>query len=119
MFMTSFVFSVPPGAPSITGPQVIIMGNQYTLICTVNGGIPTPTVKWLRDDSVIDDSYTTVGQVTTNEYTFTASSAEHLEVFECQSENGILQNPLSRTVFVEVNRKYLLIDFSKDIALII
>lgn len=104
MFMIQAAAQIPPGAPSITGPQVIIQGDQVTLTCTVNGGSPTPTVKWLRDDKVVDDSSTTSGTTVVNTYSFTASNDEHLEVFECQSENGVLQNPLSRTKFVEVYR---------------
>lgn len=104
MFMIQAAAQIPPGAPSITGPQVIIKGDQVTLTCTVNGGSPTPTVKWLRDDVVVDDSSTTSGTTVVNTYSFTASNDEHLEVFECQSENGVLQNPLSRTKFVEVYR---------------
>ncbi|XP_052093030.1 hemicentin-1-like isoform X16 [Mytilus californianus] len=104
MFIIQAAAQIPPGAPSITGPQVIIKDDQVTLTCTVIGGSPTPTVKWLRDDTVIDDSSTTSGNQVVNTYSFTASSREHLEVFECQSENGVLQNPLSRTKFVEVYR---------------
>ena len=103
---TFLSFSVPPGAPVITGPQIIIFGQQVTLTCTVTDGQPTPTVKWLRDNVVIDDTYTISGNQVINTYSFQASSQEHLEVFECQSENGVLQNPLSRTIFVEVYSKY-------------
>jgi hypothetical protein len=62
-----------------------------TIRCSSTGGDPTPTVKWLRDDTVFDATSTTSGGVTVNEYTFTASPAEHLEVFECQVENGVLK----------------------------
>ncbi|VDI12744.1 Hypothetical predicted protein [Mytilus galloprovincialis] len=86
----------------ISGPQVIIMDDKVTLTCTVSSGKPDPSVRWLRDDTVIDETYTIVGGRTTNNYTFTASANEQFAVFECQSENGLLQNPLSRTIFVEV-----------------
>ncbi|CAG2190166.1 unnamed protein product [Mytilus edulis] len=86
----------------ISGPQVIIMDDKVTLTCTVSSGKPDPSVRWLRDDTVIDETYTIVGGITTNNYTFTASANEQFAVFECQSENGLLQNPLSRTIFVEV-----------------
>lgn len=98
-------FIVPPGVPMISGPQVIIMDDKVTLTCTVRSGKPDPSVRWLRDDTVIDETYTIVGGITTNNYTFTASANEQFAVFECQSENGLLQNPLSRTIFVEVYSK--------------
>ena len=88
---------MPPGAPVITGPQIIIFGQQVTLTCTVTDGQPTPTVKWLRDNVVIDETYTISGNTVVNTYSFQASSQEHLEVFECQSENGVLQNPKATT----------------------
>lgn len=114
MFLTPIVLAVlvspiftqvPPGIPIITGPQVIIFGDSVTLTCTVTGGDPAPTVKWLRNDQMIDESTFTSGGSIVNEYSFTASMNEHLAVFECQSDNGVLQNPLTRTKFVEVYRK--------------
>ena len=85
---------------------MIINGVTVTITCSSTGDDPTPTVKWLRDDVVFDDTSTTSGGVTRNSYTFTASSAEHLAVFECQTDNGVLQNPLTRTLFVIVNSRY-------------
>ena len=94
----------------ITAPQTIKRNDQITLTCTVKGGSPPPSVKWLRDDIVIDETFTTTqssdGPIVVNTYSFVADNEEHLEVFECQSDNGVLQNPLSRTIFVEVWSKY-------------
>ena len=104
--MLSLLIVASPGPPVITGPAVIKNGDSVTIICSSTGGDPTPTVKWLRDDVVFDDTSTTSGGVTRNSYTFTASSAEHLAVFECQVDNGVLQNPLTRTLFVIVNSRY-------------
>ncbi|CAG2188121.1 CHRNA3 [Mytilus edulis] len=104
LLIVPVISQVPPGAPVITGPQVIVKGDSVTLTCTVTGGAPTPTVNWLRDSVVIDSTSITSGNTVTNTYSFTASDAEHLAVYECQSENGVLQNPLSRTKFVEVYR---------------
>ena len=104
---------VPPGSLEITAPQTIILGQTYALKCTVTGGNPATTVKWLRDSQIdrliIDDTITSSGNTYINEYEFTASADEHLEVFECQSENGVLQNPLSKTTFVEVYSKYTIL----------
>jgi len=102
----SLLIVAPPGPPVITGPTVIKNGDSVTITCSSTGGDPTPTVKWLRDDAVFDDTSTTSGGVTRNSYTFTASPAEHLAVFECQTDNGVLQNPLTRTLFVIVNSRY-------------
>ncbi|XP_063424603.1 hemicentin-1-like isoform X2 [Mytilus trossulus] len=108
IFIIQTAAQSPPGAPIITSPPAIKKDDQITLTCTVNGGSPSPSVKWLRDDIVIDDTYTTTqtadGPLVVNTYSFVADNEEHLEVFECQSENGVLQNPLSRTIFVEVWR---------------
>ncbi|XP_076091545.1 uncharacterized protein LOC143063333 isoform X3 [Mytilus galloprovincialis] len=108
IFIIQAAAQTPPGPPVITAPQTIKKDQQITLTCTVKGGSPSPTAKWLRDDIVIDDTYTTTqsadGPVVVNTYSFVADEEEHLEVFECQSDNGVLQNPLSRTIFVEVWR---------------
>ncbi|XP_063416377.1 titin-like [Mytilus trossulus] len=95
---------VPPGSPVITGPDIIMMGDIVTLTCTVHGGSPLPTVKWFVNDAVIDDTSTYTGGTTHNSYTFTAVEADHHKVFECQTANGVLQNPLSRTQFIRVYR---------------
>ncbi|VDI13507.1 obscurin-RhoGEF [Mytilus galloprovincialis] len=95
---------VPPGSPVITGPDTIMMGDIVTLTCTVHGGSPPPTVKWFVNDAVIDDTSTFTGGTTHNSYTFTAVETDHHKVFECQTDNGVLQNPLSRTQFIRVYR---------------
>jgi hypothetical protein len=38
---------------------MIINGVTVTIACSSTGGDPTPTVKWLRDDVVFDDTSTT------------------------------------------------------------
>ena len=85
-------------------------GQRYTLTCIVSGGNPAPSVRWLRDNQVIDEVLeSSTGNTYVNEYTFTATNNEHLEVFECQSENGVLQNPLSTTKFVLVLYKFYVV----------
>ncbi|CAG2240200.1 unnamed protein product [Mytilus edulis] len=102
LLIASALAQVPPGSPSITGPQIIIAGDSVTLICTVLRGDPTPTVKWFHNSNVIDNSSSVNGSVVTNTYSFQATFDQHQTVFECQSENGVLQNPLTTTIFVEV-----------------
>ncbi|XP_076112262.1 hemicentin-1-like isoform X2 [Mytilus galloprovincialis] len=96
---------IPPGPPSIDGPQVIVLNSNPTLTCTSARGDPPPTVKWLKDDQEITNgvSTTQVGTAVTTSLTFTATKDDHFEVFECQAENGVLQNPLSTTKFIEVH----------------
>ncbi|CAG2194007.1 unnamed protein product [Mytilus edulis] len=96
---------IPPGPPVIDGPQVIVLNSQITLTCTSARGDPPPTVKWLKDDQEITTgiSTTTAGTAVTTSLTFTATLDDHIEVYECQAENGVLQNPLSTTKYIEVH----------------
>ncbi|VDI57907.1 Hypothetical predicted protein, partial [Mytilus galloprovincialis] len=96
---------IPPGSPVIDGPQVVVQNSQITLTCTSARGDPQPTVKWLEDDTEITTgvSTTTSGTAVTTSLTFTATLDDHLEVYECQAENGVLQNPLTTTKFVELH----------------
>ncbi|XP_063440664.1 hemicentin-1-like isoform X2 [Mytilus trossulus] len=96
---------IPPGSPVIDGPQVIVLNSQITLTCTSPRGDPPPSVKWFFDDSEITTgiSTTTAGTAVTTSLTFTATKNYHLEFLECQAENGVLQNPLSNTKYIEVH----------------
>ncbi|VDI52923.1 Hypothetical predicted protein [Mytilus galloprovincialis] len=96
---------IPPGSPVIDGPQVIVLNSQITLTCTSSRGDPPPSVKWFFDDSEITTgiSTTTAGTAVTTSLTFTATKNYHLEFLECQAENGVLQNPLSNTIYIEVH----------------
>ncbi|VDI61137.1 Hypothetical predicted protein [Mytilus galloprovincialis] len=96
---------IPPGSPVIDGPPVIVLNSQITLTCTSSRGQPTPTVRWFKDDTEITTgiSTTTSGTAVTTSLTFTATKDYHLEVVECQAENGVLQNPLTTTKYMEVH----------------
>ncbi|VDI50130.1 Hypothetical predicted protein [Mytilus galloprovincialis] len=95
---------IPPGPPVIAGPQFQVLNSQITLTCTSARGNPTPTVKWFFDRTEITTGIytTTAGTAVTASLTFTATKNYHLEVLECQVENGVLQNPLSTTKYIEV-----------------
>ncbi|XP_076109605.1 synaptogenesis protein syg-2-like [Mytilus galloprovincialis] len=96
---------IPPGPPVIDGPPVLVLNSQITLTCTSARGDPPPTVKWFKDHIEITTgiSTTTVGTAVTTSLTFTATLDDHIEVYECQAENGVLQNPLTTTKFIEVH----------------
>lgn len=112
MLTISIIFKassqIPPGPPSIDGPQVIVVNSQITLTCTSARGDPPPTVKLLKDDQEITTgiSTTTAGTAVTTSLTFIATLDYHFEVLECQAENGVLQNPLSTIKFIEVHCKF-------------
>ena len=80
------------------------------MICSSTGGNPSPTLNWLRDGNVITNgiSRSTNSGVTTSTLTFTAGLEDHLEVFECQADNGVLNKPLATTTYIEVYCTYKL-----------
>ncbi|XP_052080685.1 peroxidasin homolog [Mytilus californianus] len=94
----------PPGQPQIIGSHLYDLGDTVTLSCSSTGGNPLPTVNWLRDDNVITTGITSssVSGMVTTALTFTAGLEDHLEVFECQAENGVLQKPLATATYIEL-----------------
>ncbi|CAG2244376.1 unnamed protein product [Mytilus edulis] len=94
----------PPGQPEITGSHQYNLGDTVKMICRSIGGNPLSTLNWLRDDNVITNgiSSSTNNGVTTSTLTFTAGLKDHLEVFECQANNGVLNKPLTTTTYIEV-----------------
>ncbi|XP_076088987.1 synaptogenesis protein syg-2-like [Mytilus galloprovincialis] len=94
----------PSGQPHITGSHQYHLGDTIRMICSSTGGNPSPTLNWLRDDNVITNgiSRSTNSGVTTSTLTFTAGLKDHLEVFECQADNGVLNKPLATTTYIEV-----------------
>lgn len=47
------------------------------------------------------------GTAVTTSLTFNVTKDDHLGIFECRAENGVLQNPLSTTKFIEVHCKFI------------
>ncbi|VDI45235.1 Hypothetical predicted protein [Mytilus galloprovincialis] len=93
---------VPPGDPAITGPSEIMLNDNVTLTCSSNGGDPFPTLTWLRGDVRLTTTQNTVNGITTSTINFIASREDHLEVFECQVDNKVLQNALVRSFYLEL-----------------
>ncbi|XP_052060300.1 uncharacterized protein LOC127700727 [Mytilus californianus] len=93
---------IPPGDPTIIGPSEILLNDNVTLTCSSAGGDPLPTLTWLRGDVRVTTTQTTVNGITSSTLNFIASREYHLQVFECQVDNKVLQNYLVRTFSVEL-----------------
>nr|ATL23494.1 egg surface protein-1 [Mytilus edulis] len=103
LLVPAVIAQVPPGSPVITSSKERIeIGDTITLTCTSKRGIPAPSVKWYRGENEISPIYNTVGDLTTNTYTFTASDRDQFAVYECRVFNNVLQNPLTNTIFIIV-----------------
>lgn len=104
------------GQPQIVGAQRYELGDIVTLSCSSTGGNPLPTVNWLRDGKIITTGIgRSAGNGVTTTLTFNAGLDDHLEVFECQADNGILQKPLSSTTYIELYCTYELLHFTYDV----
>ncbi|CAG2184798.1 unnamed protein product [Mytilus edulis] len=103
-YLTFNKLGYPPGQPIIAGSHLYDVGDIITLVCSTTGGTPKPTVNWLRDDNIITNGIirSELGGVITTSLSFTAGLEDHLEVFECQADNGILKRPLSSTTYIEL-----------------
>ncbi|CAG2189867.1 unnamed protein product [Mytilus edulis] len=94
LLVPAVIAQVPPGSPVITSSKERIeIGDTITLTCTSKRGIPAPSVKWYRGENEISPIYNTVGDLTTNTYTFTASDRDQFAVYECRKttrdHNGV------------------------------
>lgn len=100
----------PPGSPTITGPEIVVLNTEITLTCSYSG-IPA-TLQWFIDKQeittgVFTRSFGSIDNVTvTASWTFIASLNEHLKVCECQADYGELVTLLSTTKLLEVHCKF-------------
>ncbi|XP_076088231.1 neural cell adhesion molecule 2-like isoform X1 [Mytilus galloprovincialis] len=103
-YLTFNKLGYPPDQPIIAGSHLYDLGDIITLVCSTTGGTPKPTVNWLRDDNIITNGImrSEPGGVITTSLRFTAGLEDHLEVFECQADNGVLKRPLSSTTYIEL-----------------
>ncbi|CAC5385133.1 unnamed protein product [Mytilus coruscus] len=70
--------------------------------CSSDGGNPSPSFVWLRDDNVISTGTNSsiFSNVTTTTLTFTATEDDNRQVYECQADNGFVQRPLVKTTYI-------------------
>ncbi|VDI75933.1 Hypothetical predicted protein [Mytilus galloprovincialis] len=103
-YLTFNKLGYPPDQPIIAGSHLYDLGDFITLVCSTTGGTPKPSVNWLRDDNIITNgvSRSESGGVITTSLSFTAGLEDHLDVFECQADNGVLKRPLSSTTYIEL-----------------
>lgn len=96
----------PPGAPVIEGYQtgdVIIFGEKSTLKCTSTGGYPLPSVIWLRNGKLVDESYSQTGRhEVVNSHSFTVNQTDHQATYACLVSNGLAVKPLQASVTLKV-----------------
>ncbi|RWS31768.1 nephrin-like protein, partial [Leptotrombidium deliense] len=108
-------------------------GLDVRLVCEAYGGIPSPSLIWLRDGVVIDDSYTLTkinnnGNTTSPSLPLSSSASslsavstlavndlllsnlgrsDLFSVLTCQASNTNLSNPVSTSVSLDINLKPL------------
>ncbi|CAC5419278.1 unnamed protein product [Mytilus coruscus] len=101
----------PPGYPAITykgHTNSPITGHTVQLECSSAGGMPTPNITWYVDERRLTNSanitvspVTTTGDVTSSILTIShVTIGEHLQVFKCKVDNGVLQSDLVATFYI-------------------
>ncbi|XP_071512423.1 nephrin-like [Panulirus ornatus] len=110
---TNLSIIVPPGEPTIldNGIEVDYVvgpydeGSNITITCQVTGGQPTPQVIWLQGDRILDDEADARNSsVVSNELTLGPLTHENLDaMYECQTVNSDLVDPISTIVTLDVN----------------
>ncbi|KAH9404752.1 cell adhesion molecule, partial [Tyrophagus putrescentiae] len=96
----------PPGAPLIEGHQsgdVVLFGEKVTLKCISTGGYPLPSVIWLRNGKLVDESYSQTGRhEVVNSVSFTVNQTDHQATYSCLVSNGLAAKPLQASVILKV-----------------
>lgn len=113
-FRYNLTVIVPPEPPAVldhrgrqlnstVGPHR--EGDNISLTCRVVGGKPQPRVRWLVNDSVVDDvSESNAGDVIENHYTRHNVSRDDLNaVLICQAVNTNLTEPRQAALRLELN----------------
>ena len=84
-------FSVPPDPPNIQSDvrQIRREGQEVTLTCTSTGGVPRPTVVWLKNGHEIASGPVVLSQTgVVSAKTFTVDHTDHLANYSCLVYNS-------------------------------
>ncbi|KAL4707861.1 hypothetical protein ACJJTC_015385 [Scirpophaga incertulas] len=90
-------------------------GGNFKLICSVNGGNPTPRIQWLQGDSVLATLGAGDLQPQGSIRTLTlqirnASRSLQSSVYTCAADNTLLTSPLKTTVRVDLYLRPLTVE---------
>ncbi|CAG9792226.1 unnamed protein product [Diatraea saccharalis] len=90
-------------------------GGGFKLICSVNGGNPTPRVQWLQGDTILATLGTgdlmPPGTPRTLTLTVKNATREHQSsVYTCAADNTLLTSPLKTTVRVDLYLRPLTVE---------
>ncbi|XP_077293751.1 neural cell adhesion molecule 2-like [Arctopsyche grandis] len=124
-FRYNFTVIVPPGIPlvidrstgalnsSSLGPKE--EGDDLLLTCTVQGGRPSPTVRWLVNGILVDVEYEhNTGDVIENRLSWPAiGRQDYGSIFTCQAINSPLVEPKEASFTLDMNLKPLTISIAK------
>ncbi|OWF42447.1 Hemicentin-1 [Mizuhopecten yessoensis] len=91
-----------PSNPTISSPTVnTIEEGTVTFTCETEGGSPTPTVKWYKDNTLVDDTSFTDSSsgvsIHKNIYSANIQFSDKNVVFKCEVENSATSSPLTVT----------------------
>ncbi|XP_026465096.1 nephrin-like [Ctenocephalides felis] len=84
-------------------------GDNINVTCVATGGKPSPAVTWWQDNTLLDDSYSTLseGRVK-NVLQLKGLQRRHLNsVFTCQASNNNLTTPITSDISLDLNLRPL------------